>query len=141
MILISHRGNIDGPNDKMENNPDYVISALKAGFEVEIDFWRIKNFFYLGHDYPQFLIKENFLYKKKLWIHAKNLEGLVYLNKTNYNYFWHENDSFTITSKGYIWTYPGKELSKYAICVLPERFKWKKTQCIGICSDFIENYK
>jgi hypothetical protein len=73
--------------------------------------------------------------------HAKNLEGLVYLSNTNYNYFWHENDSFIITSKGYIWTYPGAKLSKFAICVLPEKFKWKKTQCIGICSDFIANYK
>ena len=141
MILISHRGNISGPNEAMENNPDYIISALKAGFEVEIDFWCVKKKFYLGHDYPQFLVNENFLKKKKLWFHAKNLEGLVYLNKTNYNYFWHEHDSFAVTSKGYIWTYPGKELSKYAICVLPERFKWKKRQCLGVCSDFIENYK
>jgi hypothetical protein len=141
MILISHRGNISGPNKVMENNPDYIISALRSGFDVEIDFWCVKNKLYLGHDYPQFLIKENFLKKKKLWCHAKNLEGLVYLSNTNYNYFWHENDSFTITSKGYIWTYPGAKLSKFAICVLPEKFKWKKTQCIGICSDFIANYK
>jgi hypothetical protein len=125
----------------MENNPDYIIAALNAGFNVEIDFWCIKKKIYLGHDHPQYLIKENFLKNKNLWCHAKNLDGLVYLSKTNCNYFWHENDSFTITSKGYIWTYPGKDLSKFAICVLPEKFKWKKTKCVGICSDFIENYK
>jgi hypothetical protein len=141
MILISHRGNINGPNKTMENNPNYVVSALNAGFNVEIDFWYIKKKLYLGHDHPQYLINANFLKKKKLWCHAKNLEALVYLRKTNYNYFWHENDSFTITSKGYIWTYPGQELSRFAICVLPEKFKWKKTKCLGICSDFIENYK
>jgi hypothetical protein len=141
MILISHRGNISGPNQSLENDPDYILTALKGGFDVEIDFWCVKKKLFLGHDYPQYPIKKNFLNNKKLWLHAKNLEGLIFLNNTSYNYFWHEKDSFTITSKGYIWTYPGKELSKFAICVLPERFNWKKTKCIGICSDFIKNYK
>jgi hypothetical protein len=141
MILISHRGNISGPNQSLENHPDYILTALKGGFDVEIDFWCVKKKLFLGHDYPQYPIKKNFLNNKKLWLHAKNLEGLIFLNKTGYNYFWHEKDSFAITSKGYIWTYPGKELSKLAICVLPERFNWKKTKCIGICSDFIKNYK
>ena len=141
MILISHRGNISGPNQSLENDPDYILTALKGGFDVEIDFWCVKKKLFLGHDYPQYPIKKNFLNNKKLWLHAKNLEGLIFLNKTSYNYFWHEKDTFTITSKGYIWTYPGKELSKFAICVLPERFNWKKNKCIGICSDFIKNYK
>jgi hypothetical protein len=141
MILISHRGNISGPNQSLENHPDYILTTLKGGFDVEIDFWCVKKKLFLGHDYPQYPIKKNFLNNKKLWLHAKNLEGLIFLNNTSYNYFWHEKDSFTITSKGYIWTYPGKELSKFAICVLPERFNWKRTKCIGICSDFIKNYK
>ena len=71
MILISHRGNISGPNKVMENNPDYIISALRSGFDVEIDFWCVKNKLYLGHDYPQFLIKENFLKKKKIMVSCK----------------------------------------------------------------------
>ena len=25
------------------------------------------------------------------------------------NYFWHQTDDFTLTSHGYIWTYPGKK--------------------------------
>ena len=39
MILISHRGNIDGPNEVRENSPYYIMEALEAGYDVEIDLW------------------------------------------------------------------------------------------------------
>ena len=32
------------------------------------------------------------------------------IDKT-FNYFWHQNDKFTLTSKGYIWTFPGNKYS------------------------------
>ena len=31
MILISHRGNIDGPNTDNENKPSYIASAISRG--------------------------------------------------------------------------------------------------------------
>ena len=37
MILIAHRGNIDGPNPEMENNPQYIDKAIDSGYNVEID--------------------------------------------------------------------------------------------------------
>ena len=39
MILISHRGNINGKNPEKENHPDYIWVAIQAGYEVEIDVW------------------------------------------------------------------------------------------------------
>lgn len=39
MILISHRGNIDGPNVKMENDPRYIENTLGKGYNVEVDVW------------------------------------------------------------------------------------------------------
>ena len=39
MILISHRGNITGPNKEMENKPEYIEKTLKMGYDVEIDVW------------------------------------------------------------------------------------------------------
>ena len=36
MILISHRGNLNGPQPENENKPEYVEIALK-NFNVEID--------------------------------------------------------------------------------------------------------
>ena len=75
MILISHRGNIDGPNPKMENKPEYVQKALDLGYDVEIDVWLIDGNFFLGHDEPQYKIERSFLQNKKLWCHAKNIEA------------------------------------------------------------------
>ena len=73
---------------------------------------------------------------------AKNLEALEKLQKLKTKYFWHQEDDYTLTSNGYIWTYPGKKLSKKSICVLPELNKKKLPKSIsGICSDFIEKYK
>ena len=43
MILIAHRGNIDGINTSKENHPDYIKSALDSGFYAEIDLWWIIN--------------------------------------------------------------------------------------------------
>ena len=39
MILISHRGNIDGVNKLKENKINYINEAIKNGFDVEIDVW------------------------------------------------------------------------------------------------------
>ena len=141
MIFISHRGNINGINKKFENNPTYIQSAINKGYNVEIDVW-YKNAFFLGHDRPQFKVSQKFLENKKFWCHAKNLEALEKLQKIKTKYFWHQEDDYTLTSNGYIWTYPGKKLSKKSICVLPELNKKKLTKSIsGICSDFIEKYK
>ena len=45
-------------------------------------------------------VNDDFLKKKGLWCHAKNLEAINYLKKLNVNFFWHEeSDEITITSK------------------------------------------
>lgn len=60
MILISHRGNLMGKTS-YENEPDYIMNAIKEGFDVEIDVWYQNNTLYLGHDYAQNRFK---LFKK-----------------------------------------------------------------------------
>ena len=141
MILISHRGNLEGKNEKLENHPDYIEEAKKKGFDVEIDVWFIKNNFFLGHDEPQFRVDSKFLEDQKLWCHSKNSDALKELSKLNCHFFWHNTDDYTITSKGFIWIYPGKPVLKNGICVMPEKTKNINLDCRGICSDFIESYK
>ena len=89
--------------------------------------------------------KEIFELKDNCWIHCKNLDALTFFNKFGeiYNYFWHQNDKFTLTSKGYIWTYPGETLSFKSICVMPELnmnhtelTNLKNLKVQGICTDF-----
>ena len=141
MYLISHRGNIDGIAKDEENKPEYIDKALENGFEVEVDVRFNDNKFFLGHDFNQYEINKDFLMNKKIWCHAKTREALIALQEINAHYFWHQEDDYTITSKGFIWTYPGKKLLPQSICVLPENANYKKINCLGICSDFIQRYK
>ncbi len=140
MLYISHRGNLNGINPKQENKPSYIFNALERSFDVEVDVWFVKGKFYLGHDEPKDLIDSKFLKIKKLWFHSKNIEALYELTKLNVKCFWHQNDDVTLTSNGYIWTYPGKPLTEKSICVLPELNNIKTFNCAGICSDFILDY-
>ena len=141
MILISHRGNTHGPNQKKENNPEYINETLLKGFNVEIDVWYTSDWF-LGHDAPQYSVSLDFLKNYRLWCHAKNLEALNrMLQEDKIICFWHEEDTATLTNNGYIWTYPGKPLTERSIAVLPEQTKSMEVlQAAGICSDYIERY-
>lgn len=145
MKLISHRGNINGKN-KLENKPSYIIESINMGFDVEVDIWFVDNNFYLGHDKPIYHIDVGFIYQydKNIWFHCKNINSLYELNKMNISkYFWHQNDDFSLTSNGFIWTYPGKELTNKSIAVLPELSDYNRNETnkiYGICSDFIINY-
>jgi len=154
MVLISHRGNINGRKPKSENNPKYIKSALDLGYDVEIDIWYTDNKFYLGHDDESHEIEFDYLFNDKFWIHCKNIGALDYLvnydrNKNSEdpelpNYFWHQDDDFTLTSKNIIWTYPGETLTTISVCVLPEISDSGDSDislCYGICSDYIEKYK
>lgn len=144
MKLISHRGNINGPNI-LENNPNYIDNTLMIGYDVEIDIWLIDDQIYLGHDKPTYKIEMNWLVDRIdiLWIHCKNTNVLELLNECEYkfNYFWHENDAVTLTSHGFMWAYPGKQSIKNSIAVLPEIYNDDVSRCYGICSDYISNYQ
>ena len=140
MVLISHRGNIQGKSPGLENMPEYINDTLNKGYHVEIDVW-YKNGFYLGHDNPQYNVKPNFLAQDKIWCHAKNIEAIIEMSKyPKIHYFWHQEDDITLTSKGYIWAYPGKQPIKDSIAVMPEIYNDNLDKCIGICSDYISNY-
>ena len=146
MKLISHRGNLEGPNPERENHPDYIMEAIQAGYDVEIDVWFKDGKFYLGHDEPQYLFPYDLLngFYNKLWIHCKDMESLSRLNEldsngSKLNYFSHENDLGVLTSRGYIWS---ANLYDRGILVMPEMFdKEPNENTLGVCSDYIKKYK
>jgi hypothetical protein len=141
MLFISHRGNLKGPDKNLENDPTHILYAIKKGYDVEIDVWYYKNNFYLGHDNPKHKINLSFLNNNKLWCHAKNLIALQKMLENRIHCFWHQNDTITLTSENYVWTYPGKPLIANSIAVLPEIIKdWDTSNATGICSDFIYKY-
>ena len=148
MIYIAHRGLIDGPNKLLENNPENILHTLNAFFyDCEVDLWKIKNEWWLGHDEPTYLVDEEFIGKQGLWLHCKNLDALLELSTRNikYEFFWHQEDDFTLTSSGYIWTYPGKELTHHSISVQPEAndewWEWtKKCNIAGVCTKHVRKF-
>jgi len=147
MIYIAHRGNYVGES-KLENHPDHIKDALRLGFNVEVDVWCDNQQLYLGHDKPIYKIDPDF-FDQRFWIHCKNREALDYFiinSKNVLNYFWHEEDQYTLTSKNYIWAYPGSPLSENSIMVMPEDQdptleNTKFVECYGICSDEVQHIK
>ena len=152
MLLIAHRGNISGPNPKRENTPEYIEEAISKGFNVEIDV-RYENYkMLLGHDDGETEITLEWLEKhaQKLWIHCKNLEALRFLHPRNlfdlykFNYFWHQEDDFTLTSRNIIWTYPQKEVTDKSVIVcqtVQECEDYINSNAYGMCSDYVGTYR
>ncbi len=157
MKIIAHRGNLSGKIPALENTPKYLRAAIEQGFDVEVDVWIVDKKWYLGHDEPThyFHLNEAFhsygivnnLPLDKIWWHAKNLEALDTLSKMPLaNVFWHENDKRTLTSKKFIWTYPGEKTAGRSVLVLneeniPDFDIWTEQRPWGICTDFAKEHK
>lgn len=145
MILISHRGNINGPRPDMENKPSYILQAIQHGFDCEIDVWFTDGKFYLGHDNAQYDFPLSLIenYHNKLWIHCKDMASLTKLNEIDstgirLNYFGHDKDLGVLTSKGYIWS---TQPFDRGILVMPEVNHLDPVEGTkGICSDHIAKY-
>jgi len=146
MKLIAHRGLVNGPDSTLENLPGQILLSLQAGYDCEIDVRYIDGNWILGHDNPDFEVPFEFLKQPRLWIHAKNLDALYALSSDNsLNYFWHQDDDFTLTSHGYIWTYPDKALTPNSVMLMPEwnnpKLENLNLNCYAICSDFVLKIK
>ena len=143
MKIISHRGYENGEDPSLENNPEQIIKLLGTNIDVEIDVSYDKTF-YLGHDKPLHEVGLDFLKQDGLWCHAKNIEALKIMLRNNIHCFWHESDKYTITSKGYVWVYPGMPLCEGSVYVLPERNPIADRQnykdCYAVCADFPLKY-
>ena len=142
MIFICHRGK--KTPIELENNTKNILKNINLGYECEIDVWKINNKFYLGHDKPEEEVDLSFLKLPKLWCHAKNIEAFYELLNNKIIVFWHQEDDYTTTSNGYIWTYPGKKLIKNCIAVKPEKVNYDLNDlklCYAICTAEAEKYK
>lgn len=135
MKLIAHRGNFNGKHEIMENNPEYLRMAVRAGYDIEVDVWVTGDGIFLGHDGPQYAVTEDdlLMWSSVGWFHAKNLPALELLLRLGLNCFFHDTDDFTLTSKGYIWTHSGKSLSSKSISVMDQGLV--PISCAGVCRD------
>ncbi len=143
MILISHRGNLSGPNPQLENEPKYIIGAIERGFHVEIDVWYFKDSgFWLGHDEPQYQVKREFLQNIKLWCHAKNIDAFYKMvDDKKIHCFSHDKDEVALTTKGYFWSLSNTKMTDRSISVMPSDYVDLPKNIAGVCSDNIGYYK
>lgn len=153
MRIIAHRALLNGPDPVLQNRPDQVMRALSLGYDVEIDLWRIGDAWMLGHDGPEHPVTWQMLSDPRLWIHCKNIEALHYLHGHGdaHQYFWHEGDLVTLTSRMIMWTYFGKPETKHAmaVCVMPEvTYQWDEVVEMsragdwhGMCTDYPERLR
>jgi hypothetical protein len=142
MIVYSHRGNNNGI--MVENNPKLLPLDR---WKCEVDLWKIKDNFFLGHDGPQYPITIEWLKYKNpdLLIHAKNAEALQFLMNFRYSLgFWHQTDDFALTiDPARVIIYPGKQLIPDAIIMKPELYDWNiliASNPYAICTDYPELY-
>ena len=111
--IISHRANLYGQDLSRENHIWAINECVLAGFDVEVDLW-FEDGLYFGHDKPENSVTKDYLLNmyNNLWIHAKNLKAVEWLyDMKEFNWFWHQTDMMTLTSKGIPWCYPGHYVS------------------------------
>lgn len=141
MRIYAHRGNLDGVSSE-ENSPALVRRALEEGFGVEVDLWEIDGAHFLGHDGPTYPID----------LAAFDLPGIVFHLKTPHvpalrhaDAFAIDNDRYSLTLRGSLWTNYGQPAGPAAIVCAPElvansepleAFVGRNALARGICTDF-----
>lgn len=143
MKIISHRGNINGQDFANENTQHAIDKCIDIGLDVEIDIRYINNQWWLGHDSPDYFVDLKWLEDRAhyLWIHAKNFGAVSHLQNTNFNWFWHDTDKITLTSKGNIWCFPGVFIPNgITVTLMPSEYIPDDFGSGGICTDHPNAY-
>lgn len=148
MKIYSHRGNLNGPSE-WENHPSQIREALQENFYVEVDVHGKDGDLFLGHDEPLYIINKDFIqqHKYQMIFHAKNFEALRYLRTRDVHHFFHDQDDYTLTSWGWIWSQPSSELGydSLTIMAVPERANLFDMEFLpgigGVCTDYPHNWR
>ena len=137
MKFISHRGNLRGSTPHRENSPSFICEAVDLGFDVEVDVWCFDSMLFLGHDEPTHKTTVEWLHNLPLWCHAKNEQAFHVLLKNDLHCFWHENDRFTLTSRGIPWCFPKNYQRTGVTVVLGSPLEESVFfDVYGICTDY-----
>lgn len=159
MKIISHRGNLKGIDPFKENDPnhlDYVLNS-RPTFLIEVDVWGDSrtNSLSMGHDEPVHHVDPIWVakHRNRLILHCKNREAMEIVSELNgttnaIEYFYHQNDEYTITSKQNIWVHPRAVPAKNSYWVINDDifngdrdwlYDWiMKSAVMGICTDYPE---
>lgn len=150
MNVISHRGNLNGIDEKLENHPQQIQFCIDEGYDVEVDLRMKDEKPYLGHDFAEHEISVKWIDERKshLWIHVKEFSALTWLMKNvpNSRYFCHESDRYTLVSSGHVWCHDTSNIMNNN-CIIPllthadvENYDFKSQKDLfAVCTDFVYN--
>lgn len=142
MMIISHRGNLNGPIPEQENTEEYIYVAIYAGYTVEIDVRLEYDRLWLGHDCAEYYVNLEWLIflKNHLWIHAKNFAALNVLIRHPLKVFFHEHEKHTIINNcGLIWSHDISGAAEHSIIPLIDEksiYLFQPKPVYGICTDY-----
>lgn len=143
MKIISHRGNLNGPEIDSENRIRRIDEVISLGFDAEIDLWKTELGLFLGHDSPLFEVSADWLSENKgrIWVHCKNIEASIACQSIGINWFAHDADPFVSTSHGFVWVHPRNKFGAQfpnAVVLDIEGYRLQNfdLECYGVCSDW-----
>lgn len=145
MIYIAHRGNLYGREPEGENKISYLRRALCAGFMVEADVRFVDGKWWTGHDEPIEEVPKEMLMNPSILWHAKTMDTAEAIIGDDFllgfmHWFWHEEDHFAMTSKGWLLSHVLHE--PVARCIQVSLTADKPMEGVmGICSDFVGNLR
>jgi len=136
-IIISHLGNINGRDEKRENQLAYVQEALKAGWHVCVDVVFHCGSFLLPYDGGFNSVPLAFLSKQRVWCRAHDPLTLDALCNINAHAFLNPDSGLALTSAQFIWTAYPHNLAPRSIAAFPEEApeNWLLAEPAGLCSN------
>ena len=157
MKLISHRGNLNKPDQKRENQVWAIEECIAKGYKVEVDLWLddlAHGRCFLSHNTPKqkdeisldWLIKNQY----NLLVHCKNKEAVEFaIEYLDGDWFCHDKDRWAGTKDGKLICYSTVDnliIGLDTILMMPEHHgiepKDVNTMKIGyVCTDYIERWQ
>lgn len=134
---------MSGPEVELENTPVHIDAAIAAGFDAEIDLWGKQGGLFLGHDGPDHSVTMEWLEQRanSVWVHCKNAGAISAVGQSDLNWFYHNQDDYTLTSKGFLWAYPGRELPQTKVVALHfgKDFNYNRSLygAHAVCGDYV----
>jgi len=141
MEIISHRGNMFGPDENLENNPRTIEMASNF-FKVEVDIRKIGKDYWLGHDNPMYLVRFDWLIylKPRLLLHCKNDDVYNCHALSSFHRFRHEEEDTVTCSLGNVLKHPNYTPIPGSYNMMPEKSKHETLETIfassAVCTDY-----
>ncbi|CAB5221562.1 hypothetical protein UFOVP245_188 [uncultured Caudovirales phage] len=145
MIIISHRGLVDGDDPTKENNPTAIAAALGEFFLVYIDLWMVEGKPFLGTDGPVYPMPEDFIHNPDVILCPRDRMAVNFVAIRDAHFVIPTTGDYTLTSYKWLWAKSSAaSIGRDCIIHLPEDY-YEPTQLVdtrftGVCTKYPRIY-